>query len=66
MEARALLKIEAEFLGVSPECLISIRYGDQWGERVKRFDEDYHATRKETRKPANRLRGNKYRKFYDH
>jgi hypothetical protein len=56
---RSLEELEAEYLGVSVECLHSIRYGDQWGHRVLRFGEK----RKKKRKPARRLRGNRYVKF---
>ena len=66
---QSLEELEAEYLGVSVECLRSIQYGDQWGQRIKGFYEDYHARdpgrtlRKRERKPALRLRGNKYVKF---
>ena len=56
---QSLEELEAEYLGVSVECLRSIQYGDQWGHRVLRFGEK----RKKKRKPALRLRGNKYVKF---
>ena len=66
---QSLEELEAVYLGVSVECLRSIQYGDQWGQRIKGFYEDYHARnsgrtlRKRKRKPALRLRGNKYVKF---
>jgi hypothetical protein len=66
---QSLEELDAEYLGVSVECLRSIQYGDQWGQRIKGFYEDYHARnagrilRKKKRKPALRLRGNKYVKF---
>ena len=66
---QSLEELEAEYLGVSVECLRSIQYGDQWGQRIKGFYEDYHARNtgrtlmKRKRKPALRLRGNKYVKF---
>jgi len=34
---------DAEYCGVSEECLRSIQHSDQWGQRIKPFDEDYHA-----------------------
>ena len=66
---QSLEELEAEYLGVSPECLHSIRHHERWGQRIKGFYEDYHARdsgrtlRKRERKPALRLRGNKYVKF---
>lgn len=55
-----LEELEAEYLGVSPECLHSIRHHERWGYRVLRYGEQ----RKKKRKKAVRLRGNKYVKFY--
>ena len=70
MEERSLEELEAEYLGVSVECLHSIRHGDQWGQRIKGFYEDYHARnagrtlrKRKKRKPARRLRGNRFVKF---
>ena len=61
-----LLELEAKYCGVSIECLKSIQYGDQWGQRIKGFYEDYHASRKKKkRKKAKRLRGNKYVKLWN-
>ena len=61
-----LLELEAQYLEVSPECLYSIQHKDNGGNRVLRFNEDYHAKKKnKKRKKAKRLRGNKYVKFYD-
>ena len=54
-----LLELEAEYLGVSPECLYSIRHNDQNGNRVLHYGEQ----RKKKRKKAVRLRGNKYVKL---
>ena len=48
---------EAELLGVSEECLRSIRYKPN-GRRYKRYN---HIPTKD----PYRLRGNKYVKFYD-
>jgi hypothetical protein len=68
-EGRKLEGLEAEYCGVSVECLRSIQYGDQWGQRIKGFYDDYHARnegrtlRKRTRKKAVKIRGNKYVKF---
>ena len=56
---QSLEELEAEYLGVSPECLHSIRHHERWGHRVLGFGEK----RKKKRKPALRLRGNKYVKF---
>ena len=47
---------EAELLGVSEECLRSIRYKPN-GQRYERY-------KKRIRKDPKRLRGNKYVKFY--
>ena len=55
-----LLELEAQYLGVSPECLYSIRHNDQNGHRVLRYGEQ----RKKKRKKAIKLRGNKYVKFW--
>ena len=36
---QSLEELEAEYLGVSPECLHSIRHHERWGHRVLRFGE---------------------------
>ena len=59
-----LLELEAEYCGVSVECLYSIQHKDNGGKRVLHFQEDYHSKkRKKKRKKALRIRGNKYVKF---
>ena len=54
-----LLELEAQYLGVSPECLYSIRHNEQNGHRVLHYGEQ----RKKKRKKANRIRGNKFVKL---
>ena len=65
-DKKTLEELEADYCGVSVECLRSIQYGDQWGQRITGYHDDYHARKSERkRKPARVLRGNKYVKFYD-
>tara|TARA_Y100000004_G_scaffold97024_1_gene108556 strand:- start:64 stop:273 length:210 start_codon:yes stop_codon:yes gene_type:complete len=69
MNEKSLEEIEAEYCEVSIECLRSIQFGDQWGQRIKHYREDYHSKKKWGERPQKkspkRLRGNKYVKFYD-
>ena len=64
-----LEELEAEYCGVSVECLRSIQYGEQWGQRITTFREDYHSIKKWGERPRKKkpkkLRGNKYVKFWD-
>tara|TARA_B100000686_G_C16492738_1_gene812949 strand:+ start:446 stop:661 length:216 start_codon:yes stop_codon:yes gene_type:complete len=62
-----LEEIEAEYCGVSVECLRSIQQGDQWGQRITTYRDCYHSIEKWGERPqkkkAKRLRGNKYVKL---